>query len=202
MAVGYIPTRYPANVGDRTQERVEELQRLRRLGVLSATEPCPDDAPTPVQVPATTMSRADQNEPSLTTGASSSIGFGILSGPAVPLSAQRAYTRGPLGTYRLVDRDYWRDVADTLGEAMDLPLPYGELGEIEGRIHLVLRHLYSFPSVRCHLTTNSEWYGESTLAPTDQWVRDGVDAVQAGRMIEYWLQELRDIIRGAPRIGD
>ena len=49
------------------------------------------------------------------------------------------------------------------------------------------------------MTSISDWYGESTLELTDQWVRDGVDAVQEGRMIEYWLHELRVIIRDAPR---
>ena len=139
-----------------------------------------------------------------------------LSGPAAPLSEQRAdtrekrreqrarsaFARGPLGTYRMKDRDYWIDVAETLDEAMDLPIPDGASSLIDARLHTALNYLHSFPSLRCHLTVRSEWYGEDTLALTEQWGRDGVDAAQEGLLIEYWLNELREIIRIIPLCVD
>ena len=113
----------------------------------------------------------------------------------VPLSAQQAYTPGALGTYLLTDQDYWRRVTGDLDVALDLPLPYGGGSDIEGRVTHIMKYLHSFPSLRCQMTSSSEWFGGGTLELTDQWVRDGVDAVQEGRMIEYWLQELRAIIK-------
>jgi hypothetical protein len=130
------------------------------------------------------------------------MGLEIVCGPAVLLSAQRAHTRVPLGNYRLVDRDYWIDVAETLDEAMDLPIPDGASSLIDARLHTALNYLHSFPSLRCHLNLRSDWYGEDTLALTDQWGRDGVDAAQEGLLIEYWLNELREIIRIIPLCVD
>ena len=103
-----------------------------------------------------------------------------------------------IGNYRPRDRDYWIDVAETLDEAMDLPIPDGADIDIEARLHYALNHLNSFPSLRAHLNVRPEWHGESTIALTDQWARDGVDAIQEGLLIEYWLNELREIIRIIP----
>ena len=103
---------------------------------------------------------------------------------------------GCIGTYRLHDRDYWVDVADTLDEAQDLD--FTGLWE-EQQVETALNFLHSFPSLRGHLTLRCEWHEEGTHALTDQWVRDGLDAGTEGLLIEYWLNKLRKLIREAPR---
>ena len=115
---------------------------------------------------------------------------------------RNVFTRAPvgsLGAFRLHDRDYWVDVAETLDEAQDLDIPHDVAHLYEDEIHNALNYLHSFPSLRCHLTLREEWHGEETYALTDQWGRDGIDAHLEGQLIDFWLNKLRELIRDVPR---
>jgi len=205
MAVSYMPTRLSSRYPDDIADPVDIAERTSIEVVRGRGAPLPS---------------AQHNLWLIDSGSGHDLigrmGPGILSGPAVPLSAQQADTtnhpRGPyrlteqqaiealaeIGNYRPRDRDYWIDVAETLDEAMDLPIPNGADIDIEVRLHYALNHLNSFPSLRAHLNVRPEWHGDDTITLTEQWVRDGVDSVQEGLLIEFWMNELREIIRIIP----